>query len=105
MVSFLFALLGMAKNGRVLTCKRHWNIARNCRSANRNANEPRNKNLGFRLVAARLSQAAMADPILEAPGSRPVRVVPRRVLVRARMRARTLLPGFLILISAGSISP
>jgi hypothetical protein len=65
----------------------------------------RSRNIGFRLATARLSQAAMADPILEAPGSHPGRDVPRRVLVGARMRARTLLPGFLIRISAGPISP
>ena len=87
---------GASNARRVVRGGSYWNHARNCRSAYRNANEPgnRNRNLGFRLAAARPQRESAADQAPAAPGTGPVRTPHPRVSVAPLWRARTL-PGAL----------
>ena len=82
---------------RVLRGGSYWNNARRCRSAYRNENHPgnRNRNIGFRLAAACLTQVATANPVPDAPDLGRAGIVTGRVLVGGQKSVRMLPPGFI----------
>jgi len=94
-VCYLLRPSGTSGARRVLRGGSYWNTARRCRSAYRNENDPgnRNRNIGFRLAAARPPQVATADPVPDALDFGRAGVVPGRVLVGGQKSFRTLPPG------------